>query len=531
MARNTDVDYIYYNANMVNNNTSTGGLQLDPSVVFEDDRTTPLIRDISKFELMVQSIAINGALKNVPVIIPQIFIDPATQTITDINRSVYQVSFTWSDGITTYTNSQYIYWIPQNRESPPPEAGSRSQLISGDYYYCYSYRHFCNLINNALTLAYNNVKTAVGANWGGTLVPFFSFNRDTKTFSIYEDSKTSIVPYGQFLPSPYSQYQAVLSSGVTSSSLITAALGAKTFVSNLNVSKTQGLTATTIVNGIALDSGDKFQATITSFIGTTLVLNLTSVTPGPAGAVKPSSNWSIVTATPAATGSYQPSEFSSVGFNTNFSGLIASLDQVYYAENNVVMGYNAGAAVYYPQYVIRAYPTNEQPFLGWYSGTNFDTTGSPAVNSGVLPNPFTSLIGITTSAQTYICMTEENSSVQTLWSPVRSLVLSSTSIPTINEYSSSPVIIGNQNLGYNQSAGGNFDFTLIEIQVDTNSLDYFNYVPQTEHYTAMTISHEPLSKIQLSLWWRNRLNNQLYPVQLYNLGSVSVRLRFKMKSA
>jgi hypothetical protein len=86
-------------------------------------------------------------------------------------------------------------------------------------------------------------------------------------------------------------------------------------------------------------------------------------------------------------------------------------------------------------------------------------------------------------------------------------------------------------LGYNQSAGGNFDFTLIEVQLNTTSLDYFHYLPQTDQYTALAISHEPLSKIQLSMWWRNRLNNQLYPVQLYNLGSISVRLRFKMKSA
>jgi hypothetical protein len=530
MARNTDVDHIYYNANMVNNNTSTGGLQLDPSVVFEDDRTTPLIRDISKFELMVQSISINGALKNVPVIIPQIYIDPVTQTIVDINKTIYQVSFTWSNGITTYTDTQDIRWIPQNRESPPPEPGSRTQLISGDYYYCYSYRHFCNLINNALTLAYNTVKSNAGAGWGGTLVPFFSYNRDTRTFSVFEDSKTSIVPYGQFLPSPYSQYQAALSGGVTSATQVAVALGAQIFTSSLDAASTV-LVAGDVIDGISLETGDLFQATITTFVGTVLDVVITSVTPGPSGTVQLSGNWSIVTTTPVATGSYQPFEFSSVGFDTNFSGLLAGFDQVYYGKDNVVMGYAGGSPVYYPQYVIRAYPTNEQPFLGWYSGTNFDTTGSPAVNSGVLPNPFTSLIGITTSSQIYICMTEEESSVETLWSPVRSLVLSSTSIPTINEYSSSPVITGGQNLGYNQTSGGNFDFTLIEIQLDTNSLDYYHYVPPTENYTAMSISHEPLSKIQLSMWWRNRLNNQLYPVQLYNLGSVSVRLRFKMKSA
>lgn len=530
MARNTDVDYVYYNANMVNNNTSTGGVQLDPSVVFEDNRTTPLIRDISKYELMVQGISINGALKNVPVIIPTIYIDPTTQTITDVNRTIYQVSFTWSDGITTYVDTQPVRWIPQNKESPPPQAGSRNQIITGDYYYCYSYKHFCNLVNTALTLAYNNVKALAGASYGGTLVPFFSFNRDSKTFSIYQDSKTSIVPYGQFLPSPYSQYQTALSNGVTSLTPLTIAVGSRIFTTNLNVASTQGFTAAVVVRGISLDSGDRFTGTITTFTGTTLTINVTSVTAGPLGSVSLSSNWSIVLPA-AALGSYQPSEFSSVGFDTNFSGLMASFDQTYYADNNVVMGYRGGAKVYYPAYIIRVYPTNEIPFVDWYSGTTFDTTGSPALNSGALPNPFTSLVGITQTPQIYICMTEESSSVNTLWSPVRSLVLSSTSIPTINENSSSPVLSGGQNLGYNQSSGGNFDFTLVEIQLNTTSFDYFNYVPQSDQYTALASSHDSLSKIQLSLFWRNRLDNQLYPVQLYNLGSVSVRLRFKMKSA
>lgn len=534
MSRSSDCDYIYYNANMVNNNTSTGGLQLDPAVVFEDNRANPLIKDISKYELSVRSISINGALKNVPVMIPQIYLDPTTGTIIDVNRTINTITFSWSDGVNLFQNTQDIMWIPQNKESLPPQSGSRQQNLLNDYYYCYSYNHWCNLINNALMKAYEAVKVLATASsgFGGTLPPFVTFNKSSKTFSVYQDSKTSIVPYGQLLNYPYSQYQTELAKGVFSNTSITfdpMSLPADyNFITTIDSSKTQGFTAGAFVQCRSKSTGELAFGTVVSFTIDTLILNITSST---GDGSKPSADWSIIPNVFPSAGTYWPSEYSSVGFNTNFSGLISKLDATYYAKDNVIQGWNNVFEVYYPEYEVNVYPTNEQPFLGWYSGYSFDTSGSPALNTGALPNPFTSSIGITASTQIYICMTEEETSVDTLWSPIRSLVLSSTSIPTINENSSNPVDLGGQNLGYNQSSTSNFDFSLIEIQLDTNSLDYFNYTPQTEEYTSMTGSHDSLSKIQLSLWWRNRLNNQLYPVQLYNLGSVSVRLLFKMKSA
>lgn len=540
MSRTDTNDYIYYNANMVNNNTSTGGLALDPAVIFEDVRTTAVLQDVSRYELSVQSISINGALKNVPVFIPQIYIDPATGRIPDVNRTIYDVTFSWSDGFNTFSNTQIVYWSPQNLEGAVPAPNLFQQDLSGAYYYCYSYGHWCTLINTALTLAYDTVKAEATAKlgFGGTLCPYFAFNKVTKTFSIYQDSKTSIAPYGQLLsynsgcPGIYRSQQTALAGAAFSKSTVNVAVGSQTFTTITPVSNSTGLTGGVAVKGISEVTGQTFVGTVTSFGGTggnQLVVNVTGSTAGTG--VGLAKDWSITTTAGLTAGTYFPNEYTSVGFDTNFSGLIAKLDTKYYASNNIIQGWNGVVPTYYPQNLVTVYPTNELPFLGWYSGLSFDTTGSPGLNTGALPSPLTSLMGVTASTQTFICMSEEETSVETLWSPIRSLVLTSTSIPAINEYSSAAVLAGGQNLGLQQPAAGGFDFSLVEVPLNTNSLDYFQYAPATEHYTALSLTREKLQKIQLSLYWRNRLNNQLYPVQLYNLGTVSVRLLFKMKTA
>jgi hypothetical protein len=42
-------------------------------------------------------------------------------------------------------------------------------------------------------------------------------------------------------------------------------------------------------------------------------------------------------------------------------------------------------------------------------------------------------------------------------------------------------------------------------------------------------SHQPLNGVDVQVFWKNRLNNQLYPITMTNLSSVSFKMMFKKK--
>jgi hypothetical protein len=56
------------------------------------------------------------------------------------------------------------------------------------------------------------------------------------------------------------------------------------------------------------------------------------------------------------------------------------------------------------------------------------------------------------------------------------------------------------------------------------------FTPKAEFLPiSMTTSHQEVKTVDFQVQWRNRLTNQIIPIPLYNLGSVSVRLLFRRK--
>lgn len=200
-----DGDYVYYNASVVNNSVRTDQTTDDPELFFQDTRQNPLIKDTSKYVMSVDNFTLNGAQKNLPIFIPQIEVG------TDVNKTIYTLTFgayiaTGSPPAptsgTVITATIPITWVPENviRTTADIPTTATPRQAESSYYYNYSYQHWCDLMNDALTAAWRDVvykATQLSpAITLGTKCPFFEFNPETGLFSLCQDANTSWLPYG-----------------------------------------------------------------------------------------------------------------------------------------------------------------------------------------------------------------------------------------------------------------------------------------------------------------------------------------------
>ena len=513
-----DPDIVYYNAVIVNSTVSTTQTVGDPSIVFQDTRQAPSIRDTSKYMVAVDNFTMNGATKNLPLFIPQInpaivsrnvtdvvvtseyitytvdvnlfptnlatglIIDEvnglvpsslnftidqkvlATPTIysftiantfnapvgtynglaggvayqdpSDINRTIYSVTFSINDGTTDFSSTQLVFWEPENIASYTEIPFSCLPVqAETDYYYCYTYTHWVTLLNKALRLAW---QTCVDASTGfGTQCPFFEFDCNTGLFSLSQDAKTSMCPVGVALPAPYS-----------------------------------------------------------------------------------------VTFPP--TGAYNAGEFSFVGMNSNMEGLMSNFNSTYFGPNKEMNG--IGGAPFLPEVVFDFGLTdldNATPTTGNNAvGTALRTVGGPS--SFALQNPFT----LADEVSTFVRMTQDYVSTGSLWSPCSSFVFVTSQIPVRTEDNAPPITLGSSNTGGGPAKNA-FQKVLIEVPLNAVTADIWRgfvlYQPLIPTFSSLDPVHDGLTQLDVSVFWRNRLTNSLIPLRLYNEGTLAFRLLFRRK--
>jgi len=411
-------DLVYYNINIVNNNANNPSIGADPPIKFNETRSTPLIDDISKYNFSIVRFNLNGGGLNLPLFIPQIDI-----TQSDINKTVYSLGFFLTKkfigtGGATFTftgyQSEVIEWTTQVTayiSSPPlasplpnPPNNGNGQDLRTPYYYCYTYDHWCDLMNTtfknayaALQTSFNTFYTANGGTSGNTFTsqsPFIKYDPSNELFSIYYD---------------------VLGNYVTGSN--------------------------------------------------------------------PTGNFEQFT----------------LYFNQNLEGLF-------------------GGA--FPNNDVGDTPTG-QPFellVRNNLGTNYYTPPSGSGATGA-----------------FYVISQEYPSTSNLWSPVESIVFSSALMPVVPEAVGNPIVLGSSNNTGQLSNASNFQPIITDISLDLiNASDYrqfISYLPTAEYrMSAMTTSKTALNNIDISVFWRNRLDNNLYPLTMYNLSSVSLKMLFRKRN-
>lgn len=464
-----DGEYVYYNATIVNNSVRTDLSTDDPTVYFQDTRITPIVKDTSKYVVSVDNFTINGGGKNLPVFIPQIVVG------SDINLTIYSVTFgcacSASTGTgtaaTTYIQATIpITWIPELQASftTIPNTATPRQAET-NYYYCYTYDHWTNLVNNALTTAWRDVKqkaSALGLTMG-TLCPYLSFNETTGLFSINQDAQTSWVPFGT----------PPLAAGAVSSA-------------------SQGVSdplAPYLPFGRSTSTG--YSQSEYSLVGWNtnmdlLIANLDTIYFGG-------------TSTPVPGGS--------TGYNyTAATSTIVAPSAV---------TWSGPTQVYYPENIVNVIPVQDK------HGSNVFTLTAPYANPATAATPvyisqtqdFISTGSIWSPIASIVLLTNQI--------PVR---FEATASPILLGESNSGGTTQASGAGQKVLLETPIDAVTADIWKG-----FIQYKPLTPLFSSLDPCQDGLTNLDVTFYWRNRLTNSLIPIQNVNSGSVSLRLRFVRK--
>lgn len=151
-------DILYYDIEVFNNTES--GIETDFPLSFTETRPVQFIERCAEYELSV--VRFNLGLSNLPVFIPKIKSNQASRDATIYNLIIY------SGGASTLVN---VPWTTQEIVPVLPAQPVVDQEFS-PYYFCYSYQHFLNIINNAIA-------GVLGAN-----IAWFQLNQSTNNVEL-----------------------------------------------------------------------------------------------------------------------------------------------------------------------------------------------------------------------------------------------------------------------------------------------------------------------------------------------------------
>jgi hypothetical protein len=222
-------------------------------------------------------------------------------------------------------------------------------------------------------------------------------------------------------------------------------------------------------------------------------------------------------------------------FNANMFGLFANYDNTYYNDpgaNLVTLGTLSPDG-----YVNEILATNKAfqniaDFrLSPYTGLGpLGYVPTSATGAAITPNMIN---------RVYYIAQQDYSSTDSLWSPVSSIVFTSTLLPIKAEATGAPVVLGVGNLGFSQATVQSaFQPIITDIALDTSvgNADAYRrfiyYAPAAEYRLSdFSASKQDIRNIDIQVFWKNRLDNQLYPINMFNLSSVSIKIMFKHKNA
>lgn len=508
-----DSDMIYYNASIINTQTKDSVILGDPPLVkFNESRDAPIVRDASQYYFSIVRFAMNGVGKNVPLFIPLIQTNGSTfiPQQTDPNLTIYNVAipyqrswaFTNKAGaaqtkvFTVTPVSESVIYRPetQNTQYAPvpqsPITGFTRQDLSTRYYWVYTYRHWCDLVNETLLKAMETTRAGFQFIWINdpdvdpvatpfpypTLasfladhdVPFLNYNEDTEKFEIYADTR-------------------------------------------------------------AFNIRDQLPGT-NDALGNPIGVGF----PVPAF-VAP-----VVPAPPFANAVPQSAPYLRLFMNTNLFALLSNFDNTYYGiSNGGLLPMPLSAPVSIPNGVgILAKPadyTNEILF----TNKNFSNiiNHNPLLQgfNAVPPPAYNEYFLIPTDKQNlYWKIVQDWSSTDSLWSPVESLVFTSTLLPIKKEYTAKPIRLGDGNLGQTVNSASDFAPIIADIVIDqaiekAQGFKTFTLYEPTAEYRmcSITASHEEIRNIDIQVYWKYRLTGELIPLTMVNCSDVSLKAMFR----
>jgi hypothetical protein len=214
-------------------------------------------------------------------------------------------------------------------------------------------------------------------------------------------------------------------------------------------------------------------------------------------------------------------------FNANMFGLFANYNNLYYNTPAFPDGY-----VNEILFTNKLFQNVQDYRLSPYAGA--PPLGYDPVNpdgSAATPN----MLG-----RVFWVADQDYSSTDSLWSPISSIVFTSTLLPVLTEATGVPVVLGAGNLGFSQPTSQSaFQPIITDISLDTGGQGgaalyrkFIYYAPTAEYRLSdFSSSKQDIRNIDVQVYWKNRLDSNLYPINMFNLSSVSIKIMFRRKDA
>jgi hypothetical protein len=502
VGKGDDPDLVYYNASIVNNTTADtirGQAYPDPPIRFNETRDTPVIKDASKYQFSIIRFSVNGGNKDLPLFIPAI---QSGTGQTDINLTEYSVALSWNGlgGATDFPSvsimptSTYVEYRPETLNpilAPLPRPPCAPSFV-GAFDITRQYNKGEIVLYQSL---YYQADKLVPANAGPPNTASYPIpNSNPPRTALYWKGVSDELGSPQDLSSRY--------------------YWVYTYEHWVD-----------LVNETLETANHKLWDLYTSnttpgLVPYALYSDWTAVNPTPRLWYDRASGLFSVyfpeSYLPPAEGSNAPQLM--IWFNTNMEGLFSNFNNEYW--NNST---NYPGLPYSPLSQVGTPPGYANRILVQVEGIGNNIKKETKLDG--------------TDGTTWIQMTQDYASTSTLWSPIESIVFTSTLLPIFNEQTAPPNRLGAGNIG-NSSSTSTSAFTPIitDVALDlstSGSSDYrkmIYYSPSAEYrMTDFQNAKTEIKNIDVQVYWKNRLDNQLYPVTMFNLSSVSIKIMFRRK--
>jgi len=504
---------IYYNANIINTNARDRETLLTqpPLVRFNEARDAPIIKDASQYYFSIIRFAMNGVGKNVPLFIPLIQLNGASVPVqSDPNLTIYNAAIPYQREW-GYTQAGTGAWVTkvftsaplstplayrpetQNTQYAPvpvaPAGGFTRQDLSTRYYWVYTYKHFCDLVNETFLSAMNQT--------------YLNFQ-----FIWLNDPDIDLVQS----PFPYANFAAFL-----------ADHDVPFITYNEDTEKFEILADTRAFN-------------VTNQLGQTDALG----NPIGVGTPVPAFTAPAIPALPSPALPFS-APYLRLFMNSNLFGLFSNFNNTYYgAVNGTPLPFPLSTPVVVPNgtFILSVLPadyTNEILFTN-ENYTNIVNHNPLLQNFNAVPPPaYNEFFLIPTNKQNlYWKVVQDWSSTDALWSPVESFVFTSTLLPVKKEYTAAPLRLGDTNASGTTGSRSDFAPIIADIVVDQavekaqGYKTFTLYEPSAEYkMCSLTASHEEIRNIDIQVFWKYRLTGELIPLSMFNCSDVSIKCLFR----
>lgn len=219
-------------------------------------------------------------------------------------------------------------------------------------------------------------------------------------------------------------------------------------------------------------------------------------------------------------------------FNTNMAGLFANFSGLYRNTTTI-------AAITINQVVYPAFPlavpagyVREMIFSNEFYSNVVDYRLTPY--GGAAPLGYVPIA----KQKVYYKLVQDYKSVDSLWSPISSIVFTTSLLPIKFEAASQPNILGTGNLGDSAPTSRSaFTPIITDVALDTalggadDYRQFIYYAPAAEYRMSdLSPSKQEIRNIDVSVFWKFRLTGELFPINMFNLSSVSIKMMFRKKN-